>query len=103
MFTHCCTEEESGRLKNPKLEKLKAEITKQYRANEDTKGIVFVKTRNLATAMVRWMNECQHLKTLTPGKCLGAQASREKGGEITRVMLSHFARQNNDLVYTFKR
>ena len=68
---------------NPKLEKLQEMILRAYRGEEkfkNSRGIVFVKTRDLATAIVSWMNETPGLKPLNAIKFVGQNESADKGG-----------------------
>nr|WBR62860.1 RIG-I like receptor 1 [Azumapecten farreri] len=65
---------------NPKLEKLKEMLVEAYRKKEDSRGIIFVKTRDLVKAIESWMKDDRDLKRLNPVKFVGAQASIEKGG-----------------------
>lgn len=72
---------------NPKLEKLREMILRAYRGKEqfeNSRGIVFVKTRDLATAIVSWMKETSELKDLNPIKFVGQNESADKGG-MTKV------------------
>ena len=64
---------------NPKLEKLKEMILKGCR-NDESRGIVFVKTRDLATAIVSWMKETPGLRELSAIKFVGQNMSADKGG-----------------------
>ena len=65
---------------NPKLDTLRNLIAKTYKENMDSRGIIFVKTRDLVIAIQNWMKETDGLKALNPVKFVGAQASGEKGG-----------------------
>ncbi|XP_052100653.1 antiviral innate immune response receptor RIG-I-like isoform X2 [Mytilus californianus] len=65
---------------NPKLETLRKMIGKTYKENMDSRGIIFVKTRDLVIAIQNWMKETDGLRALNPVKFVGAQASGEKGG-----------------------
>ena len=67
---------------NPKLEKLKEMILKGCR-DEESRGIVFVKTRDLATAIVSWMKETPRLRELSAIKFVGQNMSADKGGMLT--------------------
>ena len=66
--------------RNSKLDALKMMIAKTYKENMDSRGIIFVKTRDLVHAIQNWMKETEGLKTLNPIKFVGAQASGGKGG-----------------------
>ena len=68
---------------NPKLEKLREIILRAYKGQEqsrNSRGIVFVKTRDLATAIVSWMKETPGLKDLNAIKFVGQNESADKGG-----------------------
>ncbi|XP_033757113.1 probable ATP-dependent RNA helicase DDX58 [Pecten maximus] len=65
---------------NPKLNKLKEMLMEAYKQKEDSRGIIFVKTRDLVKAIESWMKDDNTLKKLNPVKFVGAQASIEKGG-----------------------
>ena len=58
-------------------------VLRAYRGEEkfkNSRGIVFVKTRDLATAIVSWMTETPELKKLNPIKFVGQNESADKGG-----------------------
>ena len=59
-------------------------ILKSYSGEgvEDSRGIVFVKTRELARAIVSWMKETPGLRELNPIQFLG-QSSADKGGQYS--------------------
>ncbi|XP_053406755.1 antiviral innate immune response receptor RIG-I-like [Mercenaria mercenaria] len=65
---------------NPKLLKLEELINNTLANNDHTRGIVFVKTRELAKALISWMNETDSLKPLNAKECVGQGVSAEKGG-----------------------
>ncbi|OWF42873.1 probable ATP-dependent RNA helicase DDX58 [Mizuhopecten yessoensis] len=65
---------------NPKLIKLKEMLVEAYQKKGDSRGIIFVKTRDLVKAIESWMKDDKDLKKLNPVKFVGAQASIEKGG-----------------------
>ena len=69
---------------NPKLEKLKDEIFKMCKEKRDSRIINFVKTRDLADAIVNWMKDTEGLKELNPVKFVGSQAAGTQGGNILR-------------------
>ncbi|XP_064604093.1 ATP-dependent RNA helicase DHX58-like [Liolophura sinensis] len=64
---------------NPKLRELKKMILLAYKEKADSRGIIFVKTRDLVQALHRWMMETPDLKWLNPHKLVG-QATQEEGG-----------------------
>jgi ERCC4-related helicase len=67
---------------NPKLVKLEDMLIKAFRDEPTSRAIIFVKTRDLAEALVQWMRRRPQLKKLKPGKMVGAGASQESGGEF---------------------
>lgn len=77
LLEHCVNDDNH---RNPKLDALKEMIAKTYKENLDSRGIIFVKTRDLVQAIQNWMRETEGLKLLNPIKFVGAQASGEKGG-----------------------
>lgn len=66
---------------NPKLEYLKRKILEFYRSSKDSRGIVFVKTREMTVALVSWMNETDELKELNPHNLVGTNAPSQKSGK----------------------
>ncbi|XP_052100654.1 antiviral innate immune response receptor RIG-I-like [Mytilus californianus] len=77
MFVACIDDKS---YENPKLKELKTVIFKVLREKRDSRIIVFIKTRDLADAMVNWMRETDGLDRLKPHKFVGAQAAGAKGG-----------------------
>jgi ERCC4-related helicase len=65
---------------NPKLLKLGELIINILGNDKHAKGIVFVKTRDLAKAISNWMNETDNLKQFNAKECVGQAASVDKGG-----------------------
>ncbi|XP_046569825.1 antiviral innate immune response receptor RIG-I-like [Haliotis rubra] len=65
---------------NPKLTSLCVMIMKAFETQQDSRCMVFVKTRDLAMALKRWMEDDQHLSYLKPGMFTGQNASADKGG-----------------------
>ncbi|KAL3863077.1 hypothetical protein ACJMK2_004854 [Sinanodonta woodiana] len=82
---------------NPKLDELKKLILKSFREKsvEESRCIVFVKTRTLAGALVSWMTDTPELNVLSPTVFVGANAAKDKGG-ITRF-------QQGDKLADFRR
>ena len=67
---------------NPKLAKMKEIILGKM--TEDSRGIVFCKTRVLTLALERWMKESQELRRFNAVHFTGAGVNEELGGtEIT--------------------
>uniref|UniRef100_A0A3P8ZIE2 RNA helicase n=1 Tax=Esox lucius TaxID=8010 RepID=A0A3P8ZIE2_ESOLU len=56
---------------NPKLAELQFILEEQYRHNEETKSVLFVRTRALADALRKWIEESDSLKFLKPGVLIG--------------------------------
>lgn len=56
---------------NPKLETLKFILDEEYRNNDQTRTVLFVKTRALADALKKWIEETDSLKSLRPGVLIG--------------------------------
>ncbi|XP_052773643.1 ATP-dependent RNA helicase DHX58-like isoform X1 [Mya arenaria] len=71
---------------NPKLDKLREMILKSYEGERgaDSRGIIFVKTRELARAIVSWMKDTPGLRELGPIQFVGQNMSADKGG-MTKV------------------
>ncbi|WAR21602.1 DDX58-like protein [Mya arenaria] len=71
---------------NPKLNKLREMILKSYEGKRgaDSRGIIFVKTRELARAIVSWMKDTPGLRELSPIQFVGQNMSADKGG-MTKV------------------
>jgi len=65
---------------NPKLNYLKQRILKYFGENENSCGIVFVKTREMTVALMNWMNETEELKILKPHNLVGSNAPSQKAG-----------------------
>jgi len=69
-----------ARSENPKLNYLKSEIMKCFRENQDSCGIVFVKTREMTVALMNWMKETEELNKLNPHNLVGSNAPSQKAG-----------------------
>lgn len=67
---------------NPKLKYLKNEILNYFRDNEDSRGIVFVKTREMTVALLNWMKETAELNKLNPHNLVGSNAPSQKAGML---------------------
>jgi ATP-dependent RNA helicase DDX58 len=48
---------------------------------QDSRGIVFVKTREMTVALVNWMIETEELKELNPHNLVGTNAPSQKAGK----------------------
>ena len=68
------------RYPNPKLTALKEIILNKMK--DDSRGIVFCKTRELTLALEHWMGEDPRLKRLSPRHLTGAHANVERGGKV---------------------
>uniref|UniRef100_A0A3B4C3T9 RNA helicase n=1 Tax=Pygocentrus nattereri TaxID=42514 RepID=A0A3B4C3T9_PYGNA len=56
---------------NPKLQELKFILEEEYRNNDQTRTVLFVRTRALADALKKWIDETDSLKFLKPGVLIG--------------------------------
>ena len=68
--------------RNPKIMCLELMLLSAFAKNQESRAMVFVKTRAQANALKDWMKETPQLKELKPGIFTGAQASVDKGGEL---------------------
>ncbi|XP_061172835.1 antiviral innate immune response receptor RIG-I-like [Saccostrea echinata] len=65
---------------NPLLLKLKDIIIDTYQTEPNMRGIIFVRTRELADILVQWMSSIEELKHIKAKTCTGANAKRSEGG-----------------------
>lgn len=65
---------------NPKLMELRRLILQAFGNDADSRGIIFVRTRDLVKAIHRWMMETDDLRHLKPVMFTGAQAKSSAGG-----------------------
>ncbi|XP_052773443.1 antiviral innate immune response receptor RIG-I-like isoform X1 [Mya arenaria] len=65
---------------NPKLLKLEQILSKVLCEDQNGRGIIFVRTRELAQALVRWVNETDGLNILNASEFVGQSASASVGG-----------------------
>ncbi|KAH3787131.1 hypothetical protein DPMN_165251 [Dreissena polymorpha] len=65
---------------NPKLVKMGQILQDVLVADNNARGIIFVKTRELAKALVSWINETDYLKILQASEFVGQNAATSKGG-----------------------
>ncbi|KAF4078406.1 hypothetical protein AMELA_G00198820 [Ameiurus melas] len=56
---------------NPKLEELQYILDEEYGNNKHTRTVLFVRTRALADALKKWIEETDSLKFLKPGVLIG--------------------------------
>ncbi|KAA0706490.1 putative ATP-dependent RNA helicase DDX58 [Triplophysa tibetana] len=56
---------------NPKLEELKFILEEEYHSNPQTRTVLFVRTRALADAMKKWIDDTDSLSFLNPGVLIG--------------------------------
>ncbi|KAG9347057.1 hypothetical protein JZ751_005984 [Albula glossodonta] len=56
---------------NPKLKVLQFILEEEFRNNKETRVVLFVRTRALADAMKKWIDETESLKFLKPGVLIG--------------------------------
>uniref|UniRef100_A0A6Q2YSF0 RNA helicase n=1 Tax=Esox lucius TaxID=8010 RepID=A0A6Q2YSF0_ESOLU len=74
-----------GQKENPKLAELQFILEEQYRHNEETKSVLFVRTRALADALRKWIEESDSLKFLKPGVLIGRG---RKSSQLTGMTLT---------------
>jgi len=67
---------------NPKLNFLKNVILSYFEENEESRGIVFVKTREMTVALMNWMQETPELNALNPHNLVGSNAPSQKAGTL---------------------
>ncbi|XP_030629349.1 antiviral innate immune response receptor RIG-I [Chanos chanos] len=60
-----------GQQQNPKLEVLQYILDEEYHNNDQTRTVLFVRTRALADALKKWIEETDSLKFLKPGVLIG--------------------------------
>lgn len=65
---------------NPNLEMLTVIIKQRMANNQDSRCIIFVRTRALAEALAEWLNRSE-LSYLKASVFTGTSASEEKGGQ----------------------
>ncbi|XP_051518329.1 antiviral innate immune response receptor RIG-I-like [Myxocyprinus asiaticus] len=68
---------------NPKLEELKFILGEEYHNNEQTRTVLFVRTRALADAMKKWIEDTDSLKFLKPGVLIGKGRKSNSGMTLT--------------------
>ncbi|KAF5880016.1 putative ATP-dependent RNA helicase DDX58, partial [Clarias magur] len=69
---------------NPKLQELKFILDEEYCNNEQTRTVLFVRTRALADALKKWIEETDSLKSLKPGVLIGrGRKSQMTGSGMT--------------------
>ncbi|XP_060793792.1 probable ATP-dependent RNA helicase DDX58 isoform X2 [Neoarius graeffei] len=56
---------------NPKLQELKFILDEEYSNNDQTRTVLFVRTRALADALKKWIEETDSLRFLKPGVLIG--------------------------------
>lgn len=66
---------------NPKLVKMKEVVLDMLANREDARGIIFVKTKALAHALIAWMKDDTDLTMLNPIVFVGQTASASVGGK----------------------
>ncbi|KAK3519264.1 hypothetical protein QTP70_023125 [Hemibagrus guttatus] len=65
---------------NPKLQELKFILDEEYRNNEQTRTVLFVRTRALADALKKWIDETDTLMFLKPGVLIGRGRKSQLAG-----------------------
>ena len=61
--------------------------------DDNARGVVFVKTRQLAQALISWMNDMEELKEFSAAEMVGQTAPAHKGGtdnHLTRYQTTKF-------------
>ena len=84
----------SGEPENPKLVEMHRLLMTEVGYNEDARVIIFVKSRELARALIKWMHETVQLKPLNATEFVGQVASASKGGDIIQLYLKIFFKVN---------
>jgi len=69
-----------GEPENPKLLKLQEILVNNLVQDANARGIMFVRTRELAQAIVRWVNETPELDALHASEFVGQNAKTSSGG-----------------------
>jgi ERCC4-related helicase len=67
---------------NPKLLELRKLVLNAFKTDPDSRGIIFVRTRDLVKAIHRWMEETDELRQFKPVMFTGAQAKCNAGGTL---------------------
>ena len=62
-------------------------VVQAFQEQPESRAMVFVKTRDLAEALLQWMLRRPSLKRLKPGKIVGTGPSVDKGGESSSEAL----------------
>ncbi|KAI5096188.1 putative ATP-dependent RNA helicase DDX58, partial [Silurus meridionalis] len=65
---------------NPKLQELKFILDEEYSNNQQTRTVLFVRTRALADALKKWIEETDSLKFLKPGVLIGRGRKSQLSG-----------------------
>lgn len=60
---------------------MKEILVDKLQDNENARCLIFVKTRELARALVEWMNKTEELQMLHAQEFIGQNASASRGGE----------------------
>ncbi|WAR22433.1 DHX58-like protein [Mya arenaria] len=85
---------------NPKLLKLEQILSRVLCEDKNGRGIIFVRTRELAQALVRWVNETDGLNILNASDFVGQSASDSVGGMQFKLLL--FRDDQKDVLQYFK-
>ncbi|KAL3863069.1 hypothetical protein ACJMK2_004847 [Sinanodonta woodiana] len=82
LYEACMNPQTVQEVPNPKLDALKETILRSFseKSVDNSRCIVFVKTRNLAGALAAWMTDTPELNALDPTIFVGTNATRDKGG-----------------------
>jgi len=79
-FTEFTENSFDGEHENPKLLKLQEILVNKLVQDANARGIIFVRTRELAQAIVRWVNETPELLALQASEFVGQNAKASSGG-----------------------
>jgi ERCC4-related helicase len=69
---------------------MKKLLMNEVAGNDNARGIIFVKSRELARALIKWMDETEQLKPLNACEFVGQVASTAKGGIISVFLLNSY-------------
>ena len=89
---------------NPTLEKVEKRLTDTFKRNQDSEGIIFVRTREQAEAINDWIDDSKFAKELgiRPSMLLGHNRPGDKGPSMTdeeqKVIVDSFHRGDYNLL-----
>lgn len=73
---------ENAEIINPIVNELKRILLREYNEKNDSRTLIFVRTRELAKAVERYLNFEESLKFLKAGRLTGVNASKDAGGRL---------------------